>query len=65
MIANCAELVQDCTVAGVPGPAGDGQLPLVVALLQADSPLGNTEELLAPDLNPRRRFDRRRTRAGK
>jgi hypothetical protein len=51
-------------VAGVPGSAGDGQLPFAVALLQADSPLGNTEELLALDLSPRRRFDRLKDESG-
>ncbi|MEV8017784.1 class I adenylate-forming enzyme family protein [Streptomyces sp. NPDC086554] len=46
LIADCAELVQDCAVVGVPGPSGEGQLPVAVVRLQADSPLSDPKELL-------------------
>ncbi|MER8187880.1 class I adenylate-forming enzyme family protein [Kitasatospora sp. NPDC094015] len=37
LLADCAELVQDCSVIGVPGPAGTGQLPIAVVKLQAEA----------------------------
>ncbi|WP_033821307.1 class I adenylate-forming enzyme family protein [Kitasatospora sp. MBT63] len=35
LLADCAELVQDCSVVGVPGPDGRGQVPIAVVRLQA------------------------------
>jgi acyl-coenzyme A synthetase/AMP-(fatty) acid ligase len=35
LIADCADLVQDCSVVGVPAPDGRGQLPIAVVRLQA------------------------------
>ncbi|MER7566828.1 class I adenylate-forming enzyme family protein [Streptomyces sp. NPDC097941] len=46
LIADCAELVHDCAVIAVPGPAGGGHLPIAVLRLQADSPTRDTKELL-------------------
>ncbi|GAA3022734.1 hypothetical protein GCM10017559_54850 [Streptosporangium longisporum] len=37
LIADCAALVQDCSVVGVPGKAGEGQRPVAVVRLQADA----------------------------
>ncbi|MFI6511890.1 class I adenylate-forming enzyme family protein [Streptosporangium sp. NPDC050855] len=37
LIADCAALVQDCSVVGVPGKAGEGQRPIAVVRLQADA----------------------------
>lgn len=39
LIADCAELVHDCAVVGVPAPDGDGHLPVAVIRAQADSPV--------------------------
>src|SRR5262249_1605101 len=36
LIADCADVVRDCTVIGVPGPGG-GQRPIAVVQLQADA----------------------------
>ncbi|MEU6234824.1 class I adenylate-forming enzyme family protein [Kitasatospora sp. NPDC047058] len=35
LLADCAELVQDCSVVGVPGGPGEGQRPIAVVRLQA------------------------------
>uniref|UniRef100_UPI001C5F4154 class I adenylate-forming enzyme family protein n=1 Tax=Nonomuraea rhizosphaerae TaxID=2665663 RepID=UPI001C5F4154 len=35
LIADCADLVQDCSVVGVPGRPGEGQRPIAVVRLQA------------------------------
>ena len=37
LIADCADVVVDCSVVGVPGPAGQGQRPIAVVQLQADA----------------------------
>jgi acyl-coenzyme A synthetase/AMP-(fatty) acid ligase len=37
LIADCADVVRDCSVVGVPGPAGPGQVPVAVVQLQADA----------------------------
>jgi acyl-coenzyme A synthetase/AMP-(fatty) acid ligase len=37
LLADCADLVQDCSVVGVPGPTGAGQVPVAVVRLQADA----------------------------
>ncbi|MEV6209462.1 class I adenylate-forming enzyme family protein [Kitasatospora sp. NPDC051914] len=35
LLADCDDLVQDCSVVGVPGAAGEGQRPIAVVRLQA------------------------------
>nr|BFD88179.1 hypothetical protein StreXyl84_75800 [Streptomyces sp. Xyl84] len=60
LIADLADVVQDCAVIGVPAPSGEGQLPLAVVRLQADSPLSDpagireaaNRELTAAGLHP-------------
>ncbi|MFF0574330.1 class I adenylate-forming enzyme family protein [Streptosporangium saharense] len=37
LIADCADLVQDCSVVGVPGRPGEGQRPVAVVLPQAEA----------------------------
>ncbi|PZS36544.1 MAG: long-chain fatty acid--CoA ligase [Pseudonocardiales bacterium] len=37
LLADCGDVVRDCTVIGVPGPAGEGQCPMAVVQLQADA----------------------------
>ncbi|MFE6867152.1 class I adenylate-forming enzyme family protein [Kitasatospora sp. NPDC057692] len=37
LLADCAELVRDCSVVGVPGAAGEGQRPIAVVQLQQDA----------------------------
>ncbi|BEL02171.1 long-chain fatty acid--CoA ligase [Actinoplanes sichuanensis] len=37
LIADCADLVRDCSVIGVPGPDGHAQVPIAVVQLQADA----------------------------
>ncbi len=34
LLADCGDLVRDCSVVGVPGPAGEGQCPIAVVQLQ-------------------------------
>jgi acyl-coenzyme A synthetase/AMP-(fatty) acid ligase len=34
LLADCDDVVQDCSVIGVPGPAGQGQRPIAVVCLQ-------------------------------
>ncbi|WP_063795865.1 class I adenylate-forming enzyme family protein [Peterkaempfera griseoplana] len=46
LIADCDQLVQDCSVIGVPGPLGDGQLPVAVLRLQQDAATADPKELL-------------------
>ncbi|MEV5950671.1 class I adenylate-forming enzyme family protein [Streptomyces sp. NPDC051993] len=46
LIADCAELVQDCAVVAVPGPSGDGHLPVAVIRPQTNSPLSDPKEIL-------------------
>ncbi|NUW33922.1 acyl--CoA ligase [Nonomuraea sp. SMC257] len=45
LIADCADLVQDCSVVGVPGPPGEGQRPIAVVRLQADAADATAEEV--------------------
>lgn len=45
LLADCADLVQDCSVVGVPGPAGEGQRPIAVVRLQADAAQSTAEEV--------------------
>ncbi|MFD0822079.1 class I adenylate-forming enzyme family protein, partial [Micromonospora zhanjiangensis] len=35
LLADCADVVQDCSVIGVPGPDGQGQVPIAVVRTQA------------------------------
>ncbi|MFC9330136.1 class I adenylate-forming enzyme family protein [Kitasatospora sp. NPDC057015] len=44
LLADCAELVQDCSVVGVPAPTG-GQRPLAVVRLQAGAAQSTAEEV--------------------
>ncbi|MER7206196.1 class I adenylate-forming enzyme family protein [Streptosporangium sp. NPDC000239] len=37
LIADCADLVQDCSVIGVPGRPGEGQRPIAVVVPQAEA----------------------------
>jgi acyl-coenzyme A synthetase/AMP-(fatty) acid ligase len=46
LIADCADVVLDCSVVGVPGPAGQGQVPIAVVQLQADAADWTAEALL-------------------
>ncbi|KQV09821.1 MULTISPECIES: class I adenylate-forming enzyme family protein [unclassified Kitasatospora] len=45
LLADCAELVQDCSVIGLPGAAGQGQLPFAVVRLQAEAAQCTAEEV--------------------
>ncbi|MER5863031.1 class I adenylate-forming enzyme family protein [Kitasatospora sp. NPDC002040] len=45
LLADCAELVQDCSVVGVPGAAGEGQRPVAVVRLQAGAGECTAEEV--------------------
>ncbi|MFI7602495.1 class I adenylate-forming enzyme family protein [Actinoplanes sp. NPDC049681] len=46
LIADCADLVQDCSVVGVPAPDGRGQLPIAVVRLQAGAAAATAELVL-------------------
>lgn len=47
LIADVAEYVQDCSVFGVPGPAGDGgQVPMAMVRLPADAADATEEQVL-------------------
>ncbi|HEX6870035.1 MAG TPA: class I adenylate-forming enzyme family protein [Micromonosporaceae bacterium] len=46
LIADCADVVRDCSVVGVPGPAGTGQRPIAVVQLQADATQWTAEAVL-------------------
>lgn len=50
LLADCDDLVQDCSVVGVPGPAGQGQRPIAVVRLQ-DAAAGTSEEALLDRAN--------------
>jgi acyl-CoA synthetase (AMP-forming)/AMP-acid ligase II len=45
LLADCGDVVRDCSVLGVPGPAG-GQLPIAVVQLQADAADWTPEAIL-------------------
>ncbi|MFD9126032.1 class I adenylate-forming enzyme family protein [Kitasatospora sp. NPDC059571] len=45
LLADCADLVQDCSVVGVPGAPGEGQRPIAVVRLQADAAGSSAEEV--------------------
>ncbi|MEK2493896.1 class I adenylate-forming enzyme family protein [Kitasatospora purpeofusca] len=46
LLADCAELVRDCSVIGVPGAAGEGQRPVAVVQLQHDAESVTADEVL-------------------
>ncbi|MFC5665377.1 class I adenylate-forming enzyme family protein [Kitasatospora misakiensis] len=46
LLADCAELVRDCSVVGVPGGAGEGQRPVAVVQLQQAAESAGAEEVL-------------------
>jgi acyl-coenzyme A synthetase/AMP-(fatty) acid ligase len=46
LLADCADLVQDCSVFGVPGPSGRGQVPVAMVRLQADATDAGEESVL-------------------
>jgi acyl-coenzyme A synthetase/AMP-(fatty) acid ligase len=46
LIADCADLVVDCSVIGVPAPGGRGQTPIAVVRLQADAGQHTPESIL-------------------
>jgi acyl-coenzyme A synthetase/AMP-(fatty) acid ligase len=46
LIADCAEIVRDCSVVGVPSPTGRGQAPIAVVDLQADAADWTAEAIL-------------------
>lgn len=50
LIADCADLVADCSVVGVPAASGVGQSPVAVVRLQSDA-VGTTGEALAERAN--------------
>ncbi|MFI8829194.1 class I adenylate-forming enzyme family protein [Streptomyces sp. NPDC053431] len=45
LLADCATLVQDCSVIGVPAGPGRGQLPVAVIRLQAEAAESTAEEV--------------------
>ncbi|MGV9267332.1 class I adenylate-forming enzyme family protein [Kitasatospora sp. NPDC003701] len=45
LLADCGDLVQDCSVVGVPGAPGEGQRPVAVVRLQADAEGRTAEEV--------------------
>lgn len=46
LLADCAELVRDCAVIGVPGPAGEAQRPIAIVQLQAEAADWSAEAVL-------------------
>jgi acyl-coenzyme A synthetase/AMP-(fatty) acid ligase len=46
LIADCADVVLDCSVVGLPGPAGQGQRPVAVVQLQAEAKDWTAEAIL-------------------
>jgi acyl-CoA synthetase (AMP-forming)/AMP-acid ligase II len=46
LIADCADVVMDCAVVGVPGPPGQGQRPIAVVQLQSDAAEWTDEAIL-------------------
>jgi acyl-coenzyme A synthetase/AMP-(fatty) acid ligase len=46
LLADCDELVQDCSVFGVPAPSGGGQVPVAMVRLQADAADASEESVL-------------------
>jgi acyl-coenzyme A synthetase/AMP-(fatty) acid ligase len=45
LLADCADLIQDCSVVGVPGAAGGGQRPIAVVRLQAEAAHSSAEDV--------------------
>lgn len=50
LLADCGDVVQDCSVVGVPGPAGEGQSPIAVVRLQTEAD-GRTAEAVQEAAN--------------
>jgi len=46
LLADCDDIVQDCSVIGVPGHAGEGQRPIAVVCLQEDAKSMSEEAIL-------------------
>ena len=46
LIADCADVILDCSVVGVPAADGQGQVPIALLRLQADIADWSTEALL-------------------
>ena len=46
LLADCADVVRDCVVVGVPGPAGTGQRPIAVVQLQSEAADWTAEAVL-------------------
>ncbi|GAA1402070.1 acyl-CoA synthetase [Kitasatospora putterlickiae] len=46
LLADCAELVRDCSVVGVPGTAGEGQRPIAVVQVQRDAEESTESDVL-------------------
>ncbi|HET8640987.1 MAG TPA: class I adenylate-forming enzyme family protein, partial [Pseudonocardiaceae bacterium] len=46
LLADCADVVRDCAVVGVPGPAGTGQRPIAVVQLQSEAADWTAEAVL-------------------
>jgi len=46
LLADCADVVRDCSVVGVPAPSGVGQVPVAVVQLQADAQEWSPEAIL-------------------
>ncbi|WP_327675346.1 class I adenylate-forming enzyme family protein [Kitasatospora sp. NBC_00458] len=46
LLADCAGLVRDCSVVGVPGAAGEGQRPIAVVQLQTEAEDAGAEDVL-------------------
>jgi acyl-coenzyme A synthetase/AMP-(fatty) acid ligase len=46
LIADCADVVVDCSVVGIPAPGGRGQVPIAVVQLQTDATDWTEEALL-------------------
>jgi acyl-CoA synthetase (AMP-forming)/AMP-acid ligase II len=46
LIADCAEIVRDCSVVGVPAPGGRGQTPVAVVQLQSEAAQWTPEAIL-------------------
>ncbi|MGH3940581.1 MAG: class I adenylate-forming enzyme family protein [Pseudonocardiaceae bacterium] len=47
LLADCADLIMDCAVVGVPGAHGDGQCPIAVVRLQPGTQEPSTKDLHA------------------
>ncbi|MGE5827588.1 MAG: class I adenylate-forming enzyme family protein [Micromonosporaceae bacterium] len=46
LLADCADVIRDCSVVGVPGRPGEGQRPIAIVQLQADATQWSAEAIL-------------------